>query len=402
MVGMVALLAVGAVGFLVARELITDDDAGSDSGEIGAALVDEPTEPTDPEAPSADAPADDSTTDGTTSETTGTDDAPGTATPPPVPVDAPYVRATLTGKDLVLSGNVPSAALVENIGQAAQLVYAPFIQSELAVDEQLPQAEWLAAAPPAIMLLQTITEGTLTLVDGRVVVQGTAASVDDAALLEARLLEATGLPVEMADIQVTNLREAIYVIAGSPGQVALSGALPSDEIRMGLAAAAAAIYGPENVLDASTVDEGVAPTLWMYNPEALMATLSQFPDFEVRLDGGAFSASLSGGSTFPTDSTEISEAFAQVLNFGVVVLSRDPSMTIAIEGHTDSDGPDDYNLQLSQARADAVAAYFVAAGITPERVTAVGVGEAEPASSNDTAEGRSRNRRVEFVLTSDE
>ena len=138
----------------------------------------------------------------------------------------------------------------------------------------------------------------------------------------------------------------------------------------------------------------------MYNPQALIATLSSFPDFEVRLDGGAFSASLSGGSIFPPDSTAFSPEFVQVLNFGVVVLSRDPSMTITIRGHTDSDGPDDYNMQLSQDRADAVGAYFAGAGIPPERITAVGVGESEPVESNDTAEGRARNRRVEFSLES--
>ncbi|MEL6984945.1 MAG: OmpA family protein, partial [Actinomycetota bacterium] len=170
--------------------------------------------------------------------------------------------------------------------------------------------------------------------------------------------------------------------------------------RMGLTQAAIAIYGPENVLDASTVDAGVSPTLWMYNPQGLMGTLSQFPDYEVRLDGGAFSASLSGGSIFPFNSTEISPEFAQVLNFGIVVLARDPTMTITIEGHTDSDGDDAYNLNLSQSRADAVAAYFIGGGISADRVSAVGIGEAEPAASNDTAEGRSRNRRVEFTLSS--
>ena len=109
---------------------------------------------------------------------------------------------------------------------------------------------------------------------------------------------------------------------------------------------------------------------------------------------------MSGGPLFASNSVEISPEFAQVLNFGVVVLARDPSMTIAIEGHTDSDGPEDYNLELSQARADAVAGYFAAAGIDPARISAVGRGEAAPAASNDTAEGRARNRRVEFALQS--
>lgn len=384
------------MAFMVFRDMAIDTDGNTDTQaaiESGSGSTSEPA-------------TGDTTTDGSgQTADTAADTSAGTTVEPapaaPAIPTGPYVRATLTGKDLVLSGAVPNQELVDGLGQAAQVVYAPFIQSELVVDPQLPPEPWLAATAPAIMLLQTITEGTMTIADGRVVVDGMAASAEDVAQLEARLSEATGLPVDMGNVEITNLREAIYVIAGSEGQVALSGALPSEEVRTGLAQAAIAIYGPENVLDASTVDEGVSPTLWMYNPEGLMATLAQFPDYEVRLDGGAFSATLSGGSIFPVDSTEISPEFSQVLNFGIVVLARDPSMTITIEGHTDSEGEDAYNLALSQSRADAVAAYFVAGGISPERVIAIGVGEAEPASSNDTAEGRSRNRRVEFTLSSD-
>lgn len=376
------------MAFLVFRDMAVDADGATGAPAIVESGSESTTEPA----------TGDTTTDGS-SQTADTTIEPAPAAP--VIPTGPYVRATLTGKDLVLTGSVPSQELVDGLGQAAQLVYSPFIQSELVVDPQLPPEPWLAATPPAIMLLQTITEGSMTIAEGRVTVDGMAASADDVALLEARLAEATGLPVDMGNVQVTNLREAIYVIAGSDGQVALSGALPSEEVRMGLTQAAVAIYGQENVLDASTVDEGVGPTLWMYNPEGLMATLAQFPNYEVRLDGGAFSATLSGGSIFPFNSTEISPEFAQVLNFGIVVLARDPSMTITIEGHTDSDGDDAYNLDLSQSRADAVAAYFIAGGISPERVIAIGVGEAEPAAPNDTAEGRSRNRRVEFTLSSD-
>lgn len=315
----------------------------------------------------------------------------------PVP---PYVQATLTGRDLLISGIVPNAELADGLGQAAQLVYAPFIQSQVMIDEQLPAPEWLAAAPVAVGLLQTITDGTVTVSEGRIAVTGRAASVEDIAELQ-RYLATTGLPVDVGNIEITNLRDAIYIIAASDGQLALSGALPSEEIRRGLADAAIAIYGNDNVFDASTADETVNATLWMYNPQALMATLSAFPDFEVRLDGGAFSATLSGAATFPPGSTTFTPEFAQVLNFGVVVMSRDPLMTMTIEGHTDSDGPDDFNLRLSQERADNVAAYFAAAGISPDRLTAIGVGEASPAAPNDTDEGRARNRRVEFTMESE-
>ena len=65
-----------------------------------------------------------------------------------------------------------------------------------------------------------------------------------------------------------------------------------------------------------------------------------------------------------------------------------------IEGHTDSVGNDDYNLKLSQRRADAVRQYLVGKGVAATRLEAQGLGEAQPVADNNTAEGRAQNRRV--------
>jgi OOP family OmpA-OmpF porin len=78
---------------------------------------------------------------------------------------------------------------------------------------------------------------------------------------------------------------------------------------------------------------------------------------------------------------------------------RDQSLQLVIEAHTDGDGDDDYNLELSQRRAEAVAAFFTDAGIDPERITAVGKGESEPIAPNDDEDGRARNRRIDVVLS---
>lgn len=76
-----------------------------------------------------------------------------------------------------------------------------------------------------------------------------------------------------------------------------------------------------------------------------------------------------------------------------------PSLHVAIEGHTDSVGSDDYNQQLSEKRAQAVRDYFVQQGINSSAVEARGYGKTEPIASNDTAEGRQQNRRVELILS---
>jgi len=78
-----------------------------------------------------------------------------------------------------------------------------------------------------------------------------------------------------------------------------------------------------------------------------------------------------------------------------------PSLHLAVEGHTDSVGTDEYNRQLSERRAEAVRDYLVQQGISADAIVASGFGKSEPVASNDTAEGRQQNRRVELVLSGD-
>src|SRR5579859_7574983 len=78
-----------------------------------------------------------------------------------------------------------------------------------------------------------------------------------------------------------------------------------------------------------------------------------------------------------------------------------PSLHLAVEGHTDSVGSDEYNQNLSEQRASAVRDYFVQQGIPAASVEAHGFGKTEPIATNDTAEGRAQNRRVELVLSGD-
>ena len=83
------------------------------------------------------------------------------------------------------------------------------------------------------------------------------------------------------------------------------------------------------------------------------------------------------------------------------ILLAYPSLHMNVEGHTDSIGTDDYNMKLSQRRADSVRDYLTSNGIAPPNVLAVGMGKADPVASNDTAVGRQQNRRVEMVVSGD-
>ncbi|AKS42709.1 OmpA family protein [Wenzhouxiangella marina] len=85
----------------------------------------------------------------------------------------------------------------------------------------------------------------------------------------------------------------------------------------------------------------------------------------------------------------------------VELLQSEPDKRIRIEGHTDSSGPADVNQRISLERAEAVRDELAAMGIDAGRIQAVGMGEDFPIASNDTADGRSRNRRVDVILLDD-
>lgn len=100
--------------------------------------------------------------------------------------------------------------------------------------------------------------------------------------------------------------------------------------------------------------------------------------------------------TFPTNSSVIGDRFDSEIRQVADFMRENPETSVEIAGHSDSRGDDDYNRFLSQRRADSVASRLTGPlGISADRVSAVGYGEAEPVASNDTAAGRAENRRVE-------
>jgi len=73
--------------------------------------------------------------------------------------------------------------------------------------------------------------------------------------------------------------------------------------------------------------------------------------------------------------------------------------TLEIQGHTDDKGSDDFNMKLSQGRADSVKNYLITKGVSPNIITAKGFGESKPIVANDSDANREKNRRVEFKIT---
>jgi outer membrane protein OmpA-like peptidoglycan-associated protein len=84
------------------------------------------------------------------------------------------------------------------------------------------------------------------------------------------------------------------------------------------------------------------------------------------------------------------------------VLNKYPDTNILVEGDTDNTGSDDYNLRLSERRAQSVADYQKSLGVAGSRISTVGLGESNPVASNDTEDGRRQNRRVEVAIFANE
>ncbi len=103
--------------------------------------------------------------------------------------------------------------------------------------------------------------------------------------------------------------------------------------------------------------------------------------------------------TFETNKDVIKDVSFPYLNELADTLISSPEWTLKIIGHTDNVGKDDSNLDLSMRRAVSVKKYLVSKGVLDSVITAEGKGETMPIASNDTEEGKSKNRRVEFTIT---
>jgi len=132
---------------------------------------------------------------------------------------------------------------------------------------------------------------------------------------------------------------------------------------------------------------------------AAMASLNKIAQVKEEQRGTVIT--LDGQVLFVTAKAELLPIAKDRLNQVAQSLKElDDDKLVSIEGYTDSRGADDMNMKLSQDRANSVKDYLVSQGVKPEKVRAVGRGEASPVASNDTPEGRANNRRVEIVIQS--
>jgi outer membrane protein OmpA-like peptidoglycan-associated protein len=133
---------------------------------------------------------------------------------------------------------------------------------------------------------------------------------------------------------------------------------------------------------------------------SIAAVESSFDAKEARVyrEGDDVVISLTG-INFASGRSTIDPASLPLLRKVQEGIARFPGVSVVVEGHTDSNGSESANLILSQDRADAVKQYLLnGSSLNPEKVSSVGYGETRPVASNDTAEGRARNRRIDVVI----
>jgi outer membrane protein OmpA-like peptidoglycan-associated protein len=114
--------------------------------------------------------------------------------------------------------------------------------------------------------------------------------------------------------------------------------------------------------------------------------------------GEGIKITFESGLLFDTGKANLKEASKENLTKLADILKRYEDTNILLEGHTDSDGSEEYNLQLSRSRANSVANYLESLNVNPTRFTIMGYGESQPIASNETVEGKQINRRVEVAI----
>ncbi len=193
--------------------------------------------------------------------------------------------------------------------------------------------------------------------------------------------------------QTQTQKGAIYGSTGGAAVGALLGQLAGHSTKSTLEGAAigAAIGGLSGTGIGHYMDK---------QEEALRQAMAASQAADVERQGNILSVTVKSDFLFDVDSSVVKPGAYNEIDRLARVLNQYPATRIRVEGYTDSTGTEEYNLKLSQRRAEAVKQLLISKGVSPDRITAIGYGESKPRASNATPYGRQLNRRVEIYIES--
>jgi outer membrane protein OmpA-like peptidoglycan-associated protein len=138
--------------------------------------------------------------------------------------------------------------------------------------------------------------------------------------------------------------------------------------------------------------------VYMDNQEAKLRERLQNSGVSVTRVGDSIVLNMPSNITFASNQSAVKPEFYDTLNSVALVLQEYDQTDVAVVGHTDADGSDDYNQNLSRQRAASVARYLTSQQLAGERFSVDGRGEQEPVASNASFSGKQKNRRVEITI----
>ncbi|KJS09633.1 MAG: hypothetical protein VR78_15695 [Hoeflea sp. BRH_c9] len=372
----------------------------------------------------------------------------------PASVAGDYIWSVLMEADgMELSGYAPDAD-----ARNAILAAAKASRPELPVNDRMRFAtgvpagiDWQAAATEALGLTSSLSDGTVSI-RGRVLdVSGRAIDGKAFRRVQERLSAgfASGLVLGTSDIGLAVTSPYVWAATRDDTEIVLSGVLPNEAVRARLSQIARLKFGTLGIVDTQEIAAG-APEGFEAAALAALQALSRLDDDavariedqtlilrgaalnqsakseiarlledglpegfagqpaidlaaapEAPLSAAACQAELNRLAATNTVLFDTAEAAIQDHSYGFLdrvafAMRRCGQARLEISGHTDSDGAAAANLDLSERRAKSVLAFMIAAGVTADRMTAIGHGEGKPVASNTSDAGKAANRRIEF------
>jgi len=245
----------------------------------------------------------------------------------------------------------------------------------------------------------------------------------------------------MRKVMMIALLATGWAAAQTPGQIVVTGAVPDEASKAAMLAQVRALYGAERVVDQVTIAQVSLPPNWNgYVQKLITPNLKLISKGELKIDGtnvtvrgevanevqrqqiaSDIATSLNPSYTvnnglrvsaaeqnlldttldkriieFESGKATLTTSGKAILDEMAAALQKVKGKKVEVIGHTDNIGLRDSNLALSQARAEAVRTYLTGKGINPDMVMVSGQGPDRPVAENTSAEGRARNRRIEF------